>query len=161
MPIADHRLPSSDKIEHLYVHVPFCPKICPYCSFYKLSGGTDFRQDFVKALLKELDFYADRLRPQTIFFGGGTPTMLTLAQLKSILEAIHEKIDLTKLREWTFEMNPATVNAAKARLLVQGGVTRFSMGVQAWQPRLLKTLGRIHSPEQVTRSTETLRKAGV
>jgi len=147
-------------VEHLYVHVPFCPKICPYCSFYKLSGGTDFRQEFVESLLLELQASAATLRPKTIFFGGGTPTMLTLVQLEKILQAVHDRVDLSQLEEWTFEMNPATVNPAKARLLLDAGVNRFSMGVQAWQPHLLKVLGRIHSADQVVRSVETLRGAG-
>jgi oxygen-independent coproporphyrinogen-3 oxidase len=146
--------------EHLYIHVPFCPKLCPYCNFYKRTGGADLRDAYVEALLSEIIALAPRVSPRTIFFGGGTPTMLTLVQLEKIVSAIHDAWDLTLLEEWTFEMNPATVNDSKAKLLLQGGVNRFSMGVQAWQPELLKTLGRIHSVEQVIRSVHTLRRHG-
>lgn len=152
--------PAKDPIRHLYIHIPFCPQICPYCSFYKEASDHNKTRPFLEALLSEVGPWAERLRPGTIFFGGGTPTALSISQLDFLLQGLLGILDLSDLREWTFEMNPATVSADKARLLRDFGVNRVSMGVQAWQPELLKTLGRVHSTEQARRSFEILRNAG-
>lgn len=147
-------------IRHLYLHIPFCPKICPYCSFYKEASDRNKTMDFLRALLAEADKYSDSLQPETVFFGGGTPTALSTAQIEFLLGGLHGRIDFSKVREWTFEMNPATVSIEKARLLRSFGVNRVSMGVQAWQDALLQTLGRVHNARQVLRSFEILREAG-
>lgn len=149
--------------EHLYVHIPFCPKVCPYCSFYKETTDRNKTQAFLDALLRELDLrqeMAGRLRPRTIFFGGGTPSALSTPQLECLLTGLRARLDLSQLREWTLEMNPATVSLEKARALRDLGVNRISMGVQSWEPGLLLTLGRVHSAEQARRSYEILREAG-
>jgi oxygen-independent coproporphyrinogen-3 oxidase len=147
-------------IQHLYIHIPFCPKICPYCSFYKEASDKNKTMDFLRALLREAEIHAPTLRPQTVFFGGGTPTALSTPQLEFLLGGLCERIDFSEVTEWTFEMNPATVSVEKARLLLAAGVNRVSMGVQAWQDSLLQTLGRVHNARQVLRSYETLRTAG-
>ncbi len=147
-------------IEHLYVHIPFCPKVCPYCSFYKEATDRNKTRAFLDAVLLEAERHSHSLRPRTVFFGGGTPTALSTSQLAYLLEGLHERLDLSAVEEWTFEMNPATVSLEKARCLLEFGVNRFSMGVQAWQTDLLKTLGRVHSAEQAARSYELLREAG-
>jgi len=154
---------SSTEIRHLYVHIPFCAKICPYCNFYKTGLSPGVREDFVKALALEASRCADRMdvRPATIFFGGGTPTALTTKQLSEVCTMLHDTFRLDAVEEWTVEMNPATVSAEKARMLLDHGVNRMSMGVQAWQPHLLKVLGRVHSSEQALRSYSVLREAGV
>jgi oxygen-independent coproporphyrinogen III oxidase len=97
--------------------------------------------------------------PQTIFFGGGTPSILNLRQWEKILRAM-EKLNLLGAEEWTVECNPATVSADKAKLLRDLGVNRISMGVQSLDEKLLDRLGRIHSREMVFKSFDTLRKAG-
>ena len=149
-------------IRHLYVHIPFCPKVCPYCSFYKEASDRNKTQRFLDALLAELDGQSARrpVAPQTIFFGGGTPSALTTSQLDSLLSGLRERLDLSDLAEWTLEMNPATVSLEKARLLRSLGVNRISMGVQSWDPALLNVLGRVHSAPQALRSYEILREAG-
>jgi oxygen-independent coproporphyrinogen-3 oxidase len=147
-------------IRHLYVHIPFCPKVCPYCSFYKEASDHNKTRPFLEALLAEVEPWAARLRPRTIFFGGGTPTALSMSQLDFLLTGLHRLLDFSELTEWTMEMNPATVSADKARLLREHGVNRVSMGVQAWQPELLETLGRVHSATQARESFEILREAG-
>jgi oxygen-independent coproporphyrinogen-3 oxidase len=148
-------------IEHLYVHIPFCPKICPYCSFYKEASDRNKVQGFLDALLVELDtFGSDRLRVRTIFFGGGTPSALSPSQLDFLLNGLRQRLDLTNLTEWTLEMNPATVSAEKASLLLSLGVNRISMGVQSWDSEILQRLGRVHSAGQARRSYDILRKAG-
>src|SRR4051812_18421630 len=150
------------RARHLYVHIPFCPKVCPYCSFYKEASDRNKTQAFLDAVLAELDFrQRDRpLQPQTIFFGGGTPSALSTPQLQYLLGGLRERLDLSCLEEWTLEMNPATVSLEKARALRDLGVNRISMGVQSWDEGLLKVLGRVHNASQAERSYEILREAG-
>jgi oxygen-independent coproporphyrinogen-3 oxidase len=149
-------------IRHLYVHIPFCPKICPYCSFYKEASDRNKTQRFLEAVLLELDRRLEQreVRPETIFFGGGTPSALSTPQLDFLLSGLRARLDLRDLREWTLEMNPATVSLEKARLLLDLGVNRISMGVQSWDDRLLQVLGRVHQAAQAERSYEILRAAG-
>ncbi|MBE7211053.1 MAG: radical SAM family heme chaperone HemW [Gluconacetobacter diazotrophicus] len=150
-------------VRHLYVHIPFCPKVCPYCSFYKETSDRNKTARFLDALLRELDQQAARLpplRPRTIFFGGGTPSALSTPQLELLLSGLRARLDLSELVEWTLEMNPATVSLEKAAALRALGVNRISMGVQSWEPSLLAVLGRVHSAEQARRSYDILRAAG-
>ncbi|MFY8268393.1 MAG: radical SAM family heme chaperone HemW [Terrimicrobiaceae bacterium] len=148
-------------IRHLYVHIPFCPKVCPYCSFYKEATDRNKTQAFLDAVLVEAEIEAKGLRPRTIFFGGGTPTALSTPQLDFLIQGLRARIDLSELEEFTIEMNPATVSLEKARGLLELGVNRVSMGVQSWDEGLLKTLGRVHSATQARRSYGILREAGV
>src|SRR6266480_4043950 len=106
-------------IRHLYVHIPFCARICPYCAFYKTRASHSETERFCAALLAELAGKANEFEivPETIFFGGGTPTALTTAQLESLLRGFREKLDLSVLREWTMEANPGSVFADKANVL--------------------------------------------
>ncbi len=152
----------TDRIRHLYVHIPFCPKICPYCSFYKETSDRNKTQQFLDAVLTELDTRQRELclRPETIFFGGGTPSALSTTQLEYLLTGMRSRLDLQGLREWTLEMNPATVSREKATLLRDLGVNRISMGVQSWDEALLEVLGRVHTGAQAERSYEILRAAG-
>ncbi len=149
-------------VDHLYVHIPFCPKVCPYCSFYKEASDRNKTQRFLDAVLAEVDLRQQSMevRPQTIFFGGGTPSALSTPQLDYLLSGLRQRLDLSALREWTLEMNPATVSLEKAQLLRQLGVNRISMGVQSWDEGLLKVLGRVHNGAQAERSYEILREAG-
>jgi len=101
-----------------------------------------------------------RFRPETIFFGGGTPTALTTAQLDALLGGFRAQLDLSELQEWTFEANPGSVSERKAQLLHEGGVTRISLGVQSFDDELLQLLGREHSAAQAEASFDLLRRAG-
>lgn len=149
-------------IRHLYFHIPFCPKLCPYCCFYVETGAQNKTTAFLDALLREVDEASLRfaLRPETIYFGGGTPSALTFEQLDYLLNGLRALLDLSALREWTFEANPATVRPEKARLLHGAGVNRISLGVQSWDDALLKTLGRVHDAAQAEKTYATLRAAG-
>jgi oxygen-independent coproporphyrinogen-3 oxidase len=148
-------------IRHLYFHIPFCPKLCPYCSFYVETSVKNKTTRFLDGLLRELET-ANRqheLQPETIYFGGGTPSALTCAQLEFLLGGLRTRLDLHALKEWTFEVNPATVRADKARVLHDAGVSRISLGVQSWDDALLKTLGRVHNAAQAEKTYGILRNA--
>jgi oxygen-independent coproporphyrinogen-3 oxidase len=150
-------------LRHLYVHIPFCPKVCPYCSFYKEASDRNKTQAFLDAVLLDLDRHLREVascRMQTIFFGGGTPSALSVKQLEFLFSELRRRLDLTGLREWTLEMNPATVSLEKAQMMRDYGVNRVSMGVQSWDPEMLKRLGRVHSAPQAERSFHILREAG-
>jgi len=152
-----------DVLRHLYVHIPFCPRICPYCNFYKETSDRNRTQAFLDALLVELDRCLDQMsvwKLETIFFGGGTPSALSVKQLEFILSGLRQRLDLSNIREWTLEMNPATVSLEKAKMIRDFGVNRISMGVQSWNPKILETLGRVHTAQQAERSFEILRDAG-
>jgi len=115
---------------------------------------------YVDALCREMEFIAGDCTPKTIFFGGGTPSILNLKQWQEILEAMR-KHGLTGATEWTVECNPATVSKDKAQLLREAGVNRISMGVQTFDVDLLERIGRIHTREQIYKSVEILRAAGI
>src|SRR6266545_3326169 len=155
-------LQSSHRLNHLYVHIPFCARICPYCAFYKdlLDRSQTWR--FCEAILRDLDQQCASfaIAPETIYFGGGTPTALTTAQLEFLFEGFRQKLDLSFLEEWTIEANPGSVSTRKAALLRELGVARISLGVQSWDNALLKLLGREHSAQQAEQSFRLLRAAG-
>jgi oxygen-independent coproporphyrinogen III oxidase len=146
-------------ITSLYVHVPFCAKKCEYCAFYSEAADGALVNRYVEALIREMELVAGDLQPETIFFGGGTPSLLNLRQWEKILGAM-ERLKLLGAAEWTVECNPATVSADKARLLRDAGVNRISMGVQSLDEALLERLGRVHSREMVFKSFDVLRASG-
>src|ERR1700722_3914291 len=147
------------KIQSLYVHVPFCAQKCVYCAFYSEASSGELIHRFVNALVREMEIVADDLKPRTIFFGGGTPSLLNLRQWQQILKTM-EKANLLGAGEFTVECNPATVSADKAKLMRDFGINRISMGVQSLDENLLDRLGRIHSRAMVFKSYDILRTAG-
>lgn len=150
---------SSAPITSLYVHVPFCAQKCEYCAFYSEASSGELINRYTTALVRELEIVAHDLKPETIFFGGGTPSLLNLRQWETILRAM-EKLDLLGAEEFTIESNPATVSADKCKLLRDFGVNRISMGVQSLDEKLLDRLGRVHSREMVFKSFDILRRSG-
>ena len=150
---------SAGPITSLYVHVPFCVRKCLYCAFYSEPASGELIDRFVAALIRELELVAADLQPRTIYFGGGTPSLLNLRQWEQILEAM-ARLGLAGAAEWTVECNPATISLDKARLLRSGGVNRLSLGVQSFDEGLLDRLGRVHSRQMAFQSFDTLRQAG-
>jgi oxygen-independent coproporphyrinogen-3 oxidase len=162
---------SASRVASLYVHVPFCAQKCAYCAFYSEASSGELVNRYVAALIREMEMVADDLKPETVFFGGGTPSLLNLRQWEQILRAM-DKLNLlpqhAKARqrdgggadEFTIECNPATVSPDKAKLFRDFGVNRVSMGVQSLDEKLLDRLGRIHSREMVFKSFDILRRAG-
>ena len=151
-----------EALRHIYVHIPFCARICPYCAFYKERADPAQAMRFCESVLAELDYQGGQfaLRPETIFFGGGTPTALTTAQLDFLLIGFRARLDLSAMREWTFEANPGSVSERKAKLLREFGVNRISLGVQSFDDELLELLGREHSAAQAEASFRLLRRTG-
>src|SRR5438477_12652177 len=148
-------------IRHIYVHIPFCARICPYCAFYKDLLNRSQAWRFCEAVLRDLDEQRAvfGISPKTIYFGGGTPTALNTSQLEFLLEGFHQRLDLSALEEWTIEANPGSVSARKATLVHRLGVNRISLGVQSWDNNLLRILGREHNAAQAEQSFHILRDA--
>ena len=153
-------LPCSDSsVGGLYVHVPFCVRKCDYCAFYSEPSAGERIDRFVQALIRELELVHQDLKPRTVFFGGGTPSLLNPQQWRQILQAM-ERFGLLGADEWTIECNPATVSPDKAQLWRSFGVNRISLGVQSLDQTLLDRLGRVHDRSMVFRSVDLLRRAG-
>jgi len=146
----------------IYVHVPFCLTRCGYCDFNTYTSGD--RGGYVEAALTEIDLAAATLgdaRPaRTIFFGGGTPTLLTPDQIAALLRRIDERIGLAPAPEVTVEANPDTVDADTLRGLRAAGATRISFGVQSVRPHVLAALERVHAPERALEAIGQARAAG-
>lgn len=146
----------------LYVHIPFCFHKCHYCDFYSITRQTPERMhDFVSRLLREADLWrAFEVRPETLFFGGGTPSLLPLEEMRRLLEGLRERFDLSRLSEFTVEVNPATANLEYLAMMRSLGVDRISFGAQSFDRDELKLLERHHNPEDVAASLEMARIAG-
>ncbi|HEY0388512.1 MAG TPA: radical SAM family heme chaperone HemW [Gaiellales bacterium] len=139
--------------EHLYLHVPFCGHRCGYCDFVTVTGHADLHERYVDALISELA--REQPAPRTIFIGGGTPSLLGDDLLARLLAS------LPRCEELTIECNPETITPSKARVLVEGAVSRVSLGAQSFQPHLLATLERRAAPARVLDAVAVLREAGV
>jgi oxygen-independent coproporphyrinogen-3 oxidase len=141
---------------HLYVHLPFCASRCGYCDFVTVVGQDGRHAAYVDALLAELELEREVLAPrlESVFLGGGTPTLTEPQSLERLLRA------LPAAEEVTVEANPETVTPAVAALLREGGVTRVSLGAQSFQPQLLEVLERRARSEDVRRAFAVLREAG-
>jgi oxygen-independent coproporphyrinogen-3 oxidase len=150
---------NASPVRSLYVHVPFCARKCEYCAFYSEASDGETINRYVAALVRELERVGPHLKPRTVFFGGGTPSLLNVRQWEQILRAM-DRLNLLGAVEWTVECNPATVSTDKARLLHDHGISRLSLGVQSLDESLLDRLGRVHSREQVFKSFDLLRQAG-
>ncbi|MCC6579011.1 MAG: radical SAM family heme chaperone HemW [Phycisphaeraceae bacterium] len=153
-------------IDALYLHSPFCFHKCHYCDFYSIVNPDDQPQrpaQFTDRLLAELDHRLTQFRilPRTIFFGGGTPTLLPVPLLQRLFDHLRQRGITEHADEFTVEANPETVTDDLARALVAGGVRRVSLGAQSFHPHLLKTLERWHDPDNVARAVDRLRNAGV
>lgn len=147
----------------LYIHIPFCARKCPYCDFNTYAGMENQIDATVDALCQEMQRWQEPLRARTIntiFLGGGTPTLLTAAQLSRLFTAIHANFALESGCEITSEANPGTVDRAKFEILHDLGVNRLSIGVQSFQPDELAFLGRIHDVQDVYQAFAAARAAG-
>lgn len=148
----------------LYIHIPFCVKKCAYCDFLSAPADRDTIVLYMKRLQEQLRKQAADWQGRvtdTVFIGGGTPTILQPEQLAELLDTVQTTFTLADDAEITVEANPGTVSAAKARVLVDGGVNRVSLGLQSAHENELRMLGRIHTYRDFLRSYELLREAGI
>jgi len=145
----------------IYIHIPFCGSKCAYCDFLSMPASEEVRARYVDRLIEEIDRRAHGLRPRTLYIGGGTPTALGAETLARLFGALASRLDLTGLREFTVEANPATVDAGVASVLVAGGVNRVSIGAQSFAPGTLSVLGRAHGPEDTRIAVDVMRAAGI
>ncbi|HEV8377526.1 MAG TPA: radical SAM family heme chaperone HemW, partial [Tepidisphaeraceae bacterium] len=151
-------------VEGLYVHVPFCFHKCHYCDFYSITRQSAERMGrFVELVLTEARRWREKppeIRPKTVFFGGGTPSLLPLDDMRRLIAGLQEIFDCSAVNEWTIECNPATVSAESLQMLRESGVDRLSFGAQSFNRAELAILERHHEPEDVGRSLELARNAG-
>ncbi|HET9918507.1 MAG TPA: radical SAM family heme chaperone HemW [Ktedonobacteraceae bacterium] len=152
----------------LYMHIPFCHTRCYYCDFNTYAGMLPLREPYVRALLTEIALTGAMAqlpdgkprRARTIFFGGGTPSLLSVEQITRLLDACRTAFAVDEDAEITLEANPGTLSLEQLRGLRAAGINRLSLGGQSFDAELLKTLGRIHSPAEIVQAVEHAREAG-
>ncbi len=145
----------------LYIHIPLCVSRCRYCDFYRLTP--DEWSDaalFLQSLDAELARLPADFAPETVFIGGGTPTMLEAGDYEKLLESIHRRINLSNVFEFSSEANPGTLTREKLAVMRDGGINRVSIGVQSFNDRALRLLGRIHKAQAAVGAFHMLREAG-
>jgi len=142
-----------------YVHIPFCTQICYYCDFSKVFIKNQPVDSYLEHLIEEYDSY-DIKKLRTLYIGGGTPTALSAPQLAFLLEKLTDKLDLSYLEELTIEANPGDLDQEKIAVLKESPVNRVSLGVQTFNDRMLKQIGRSHSEKDIYENIANLKKAG-
>lgn len=148
----------------IYIHIPFCVSKCAYCDFYSLPKITDeLKNDYVRALIRDMEqtapVYKDAII-DTVFVGGGTPTLLPIPAIYELTGALKRLFNLSEIKELTFEANPATFDSEKLSVMKECGVTRLSIGMQSACENELSALGRIHSFSDTKKAVELARKCG-
>ena len=149
----------------IYIHIPFCISKCSYCGFYSHGGSTaEEHKEYIEGLLEDIreygKVYGDRYLVDTVFIGGGTPTIIDPVHIKEVMDVLRESFNLSADAEVTIESNPKTLTGEKLRIYRQGGINRLSIGVQSFDNHLLKNLGRVHTAEDVRESFALGREAG-
>ena len=142
-----------------YVHIPFCTQICYYCDFSKVFIKNQPVDSYLEHLIEEYDSY-DIKKLRTLYIGGGTPTALSAPQLAFLLEKLTDKLDLSYLEELTIEANPGDLDQEKIAVLKDSPVNRVSLGVQTFNDRMLKQIGRSHLEKDIYENIANLKKAG-
>ena len=148
----------------LYIHIPFCDTKCGYCDFYSITNNS-LRPSFLPALLKEIKHYNSALFKtvpfDTIYLGGGTPSLLEPDELNQILNILYKRFPIAEDCEITIEVNPGTINEEKLIFYKSVGINRLSIGIQSFNNEELKMLGRIHDNKQAIHTFKLARKAGI
>ena len=142
-----------------YVHIPFCTQICYYCDFSKVFIKNQPVDSYLEHLLQEFHSY-DIQKLRTLYIGGGTPTALSASQLKVLLDGLTKNLDLSMLEELTIEANPGDLDADKIAVLKNSAVNRVSLGVQTFDDKMLKKIGRSHTEKDIYENIDRLKLAG-
>ncbi len=148
----------------LYIHIPFCTLKCSYCDFNSYAGLEELVAPYVEALIAEMGLWSRYARGRpvpTVFFGGGTPSLLPIEQVERIVSAMRERFTVEPEAEVTLETNPGTVDPKYLRGLLALGVNRLSFGVQSFHDDELTALDRIHSAAEAEQAFRWAREAGV
>mgnify|MGYP002521048995 CR=1 FL=1 len=147
----------------LYFHIPFCKQKCKYCAFVSFTSKEKFFKSYISSIKKELDFYKKLLKNyevRTIYFGGGTPSLLEADMIPKLLEFVKNNFSIYKNTEITVEANPESFNLKKARMWKKAGVNRLSIGLQSDDDLVLKKLGRIHNYKKFLNAFNIAKKVG-
>ncbi len=144
----------------LYVHVPFCSAICSYCNFNRGLLDEDLKRRYVSAVTREIERSADGSRVDSIFFGGGTPSLLAVEEVARVLDACRAAFDVASDAETTLEMNPESCSRSYVAALLDTGINRISLGVQSFDDAELARLGRAHTAAQARAAFAAVRAAG-
>lgn len=151
-------------ITALYIHIPYCKSKCAYCDFLSFGGEDEAHQwRYIDYLCREITLAAQNynLAPETIYIGGGTPSVLSAENLEKLLQTVRENIPLSHDYEFTIEANPESMNTAKAALFSAYGVNRVSLGAQSMDEKFLNLLGRAHTLADIEQAVNNLRTAGI
>jgi oxygen-independent coproporphyrinogen-3 oxidase len=143
----------------LYIHIPFCDKKCPYCDFYSLGGSSNLFDDYAQALLRAVE-KAPASRVDTVYFGGGTPSIWGTERLCAVLDAVSKRFDVLEHAEITLEGNPGSLNEPMLQRLREKGFNRISIGIQSTFDDTLRVLGRRHSAKEAIESVHNAHRAG-
>ena len=144
----------------IYVHFPYCKSKCAYCSFCSYADRST-AEDYVKSLLAEIDERGNGASVNTVYFGGGTPSVMPFGSLYSVADKLHKKFDLSGLVEFTVEANPDSVTLDFIREIKSAGVNRVSLGLQSANDEILKKIGRPHTVKRFVGAVEALSDAGI
>ena len=147
----------------LYIHVPFCSSKCNYCDFNSYAGKINFAENYFKAMKKEIELYKEDMKDyliHTIFIGGGTPSAVDDRYISEILEKCRAEFNISDNCEISIESNPGTLSIEKLKAYKKAGINRISIGLQAYQDKLLKYLGRCHSHKDFSESVKNARDVG-
>jgi len=148
----------------LYLHIPFCKRKCFYCDFAITTGGSDLQEVYVTALCQEIQLTANQVgssRLKTVFFGGGTPSLLSVAQIGRILQTVAQYFGIESNAEISLEANPGTVTEQSLKGYQAIGINRVSLGAQAFQDHLLDACGRGHSVAEIYSAVTAIKNAGI
>jgi oxygen-independent coproporphyrinogen-3 oxidase len=148
------------KMNSLYIHIPFCEKKCFYCSFVVSIGQQKRMGEYIQALDEESGAHS-KSGVDTVYIGGGTPSLLSSQQLKALFAVIAKNFDVNPLAEKTIEANPESLDDEKILLLKEEGFHRISLGTQTFQKKYLKYLGRNHNAQQSIQAVESLKRNGI
>jgi len=148
----------------IYIHIPFCEKKCFYCDFYSVEKLSD-KDKFVDYLIKEIDLFTGRYKMLTeefdsVFLGGGTPSLLSPEQMKKIIDKLRCTFSIIHDAEWTVESNPGSLSPDSLKEYRKSGINRISIGVQSFAESELEFLQRIHNPDEAKKAIIDSKKAG-
>ena len=148
----------------IYIHIPFCQAKCIYCDFYSVADRNNEIPEFIDLICEEINLFFEHNKYNwnfdTIFFGGGTPSLLDASSIESILNTLKKHIDLSNISEFTIETNPGEVDIHRLKDFLSIGANRLSLGFQSFDDKLLSFMGRLHSSKDCIKTYDNARKAG-